>query len=255
MLAVIATIRLFVVSMMMRHSALLHSRLSAPLSSQCDRYEHGLAFSLCKFSLSKHSLCVLTSLCLLLTGCDSGSATSSVGMDKQATSNTTNLSVKNAASIEQHAVTDLHTSNTSDSSNNSQVNDSARGQSLMSASKIDNGADVQRTPMISEGGTDSTLQATLIGDYKGMLPCKFCDGINMTLNLLSDGSVLKTSIYENPEMPTAPLIESGVYRQDNHTIIVVYDDKNIEMYRIENNHLIMLDENKKPNPDYTLSRK
>lgn len=214
-----------------------------------------LRSSLGKLSVNKRSLCALTSLCLLLTGCDSGSAASSVGMDARATHNTTNLSVKNGSASSQHTDTGLSPSTPSNVSGKDDLNDSASGQSLMSIAKTDNGSGVQRTSTMSERRVDSTLQATLIGDYKGMLPCSFCDGINMTLNLLSDGSVLKTSIYENPEMPKAPLMESGVYRQDDHTITVVYDDKDIEMYRIENNHLIMLDDNKKPNPDYTLSRK
>lgn len=245
------------VGMMMRYSALLQSRLGTPLSSWHGKYESGLAVSLgksflYKFSFTKCSLCVLTTLCLTLTGCDSGSAASSVGMDTRANHDTTNISVKNAEVSNPSIDTDLRTSNTPDASDNVLANDST-GQSLMSVASTD--ASVQRTPMISAPGTGSTLQATLIGDYKGMLPCESCDGINMTLNLLSDGSVVKTNIYENPVTPTAPLIESGVYRQDDNTIIVVYDNKNIEMYRIENNHLIMLDEHKKPNPDYTLSRK
>ena len=245
------------VSMMMRYFALLQSRLGTPLSSQREGYGRDLAFPLCKpflykLSFSKRTLCVLTTLCLTLTGCDSGSAASSIGMDTRANHDTTTISIKNADISKPSIDTDLGTSNTSDASANAPADDSV-GQSLMSIASTD--APVQRTPMISARGTDSTLQATLIGDYKGMLPCKSCDGINMTLNLLSDGSVLKTSIYENPVTPTTPLIESGVYRQDDNTIIVVYDDKNIEMYRIENNHLIMLDEHKKPNADYTLSRK
>lgn len=209
-----------------------------------------LRSSLGKLSINKRSLCVLTSLCVLLAGCDSGSAASSVGMDTRATHNTMNLSVKNDS-----ASKPLNPLDTSNDNNKSNLTDSLSGQSLMSIAQSDNEVGVQRTPMISERRVDSALQATLIGNYKGMLPCNFCDSIDMTLDLISDGSVLKTSIYENPEMPKAPQMESGVYRQDDHTITVVYDDKSIEMYQIENNHLIMLDDNKKPNPDYTLSRK
>ena len=243
--------------MMMRYSALAQSHLGTLLSSQRGKCGSSLAFSLSKsflykFSFTKCSLCVLTMLCLSLTGCDSGSAASSLGMGTRANHDITNISVKNAEVSNPRTDTDLRTSNTPDDSDNVLTNDSA-GQSLMSIASTD--ASVQRSPMISAPGTDSTLQATLIGDYKGMLPCESCDGINMTLNLLADGSAIKTNIYENPVTPTAPLIESGVYRQDDDTIIVVYDDKNIEMYRIENNHLIMLDEYKKPDPDYTLSRK
>ncbi|WP_352339365.1 copper resistance protein NlpE [Psychrobacter sp. 16-MNA-CIBAN-0192] len=244
---------------MMRYSALLQSRLGSPLSSQREGYGRDLAFPLCKsflytLTFSKRSLCLLTVLSVFLTGCDSGSAASSVPMDTQSATQSINLSIKNDAASEQYANLPQPSANDT-ADNDANTATSANGQSLMSAAKTDAGVGVQRTPMISEPRIESTLQATLIGDYKGMLPCDFCDGINMTLNLLSDGSVVKTSIYENPVTPTAPLIESGVYRQDDNTIIVAYNDKNIEMYRIENNHLIMLDEHKKPNADYTLSRK
>ena len=36
---------------------------------------------------------------------------------------------------------------------------------------------------------------------------------------------------------------------------IVYEDKNIEAYHIQDNHLVLMDEHKKPNNDYTLSRK
>ena len=129
------------------------------------------------------------------------------------------------------------------------------GQSLIAAAKSDDNTMTRRSPMIAEGRTENTLQATLIGDYMGILPCSFCTGTAVTLNLFADSSVLKTSIYENPESPKVPLVESGVYRQDNNRITVVYDDKNIESYDIQDNHLVMIDENKEPDADYTLSRK
>ena len=109
--------------------------------------------------------------------------------------------------------------------------------------------------MISESNNDSALQATLMGDYGGMVPCSSCDNIDVTLNLFADGSVLKTSIYNSPETPRSPLFESGIYRQDNDTITIVYESKNIETYHIQDNHLVMIDEYKKPDNDYTLSRK
>ena len=107
--------------------------------------------------------------------------------------------------------------------------------------------------MISEH-RNNTLQATLIGDYVGMLPCASCDSIAVTLNLFSDGSVLKTSIYDNPETPQVPIAESGIYRQDNDTITTVYEQDHIETYRIQDKHLVMMDDDKVPNADYMLSR-
>nr|WP_243453238.1 copper resistance protein NlpE N-terminal domain-containing protein [Psychrobacter coccoides] len=88
-----------------------------------------------------------------------------------------------------------------------------------------------------------------------MLPCSFCDSISVTLNLLPDGSVIKTNIYENPETPRVPLVEHGLYRQDNDVITVVYDNQDIEGYSIQNSHLIMIDDDKQPITDYTLARK
>ncbi|WP_350561752.1 copper resistance protein NlpE N-terminal domain-containing protein [Psychrobacter sp. CAL346-MNA-CIBAN-0220] len=135
-----------------------------------------------------------------------------------------------------------------DASNKDHLGDLKEGQS-------EDGTRIQHTPMISEMSGDSTLQATLMGDYGGNLACSFCAGIGITLNLFADGSVLKTSVYNNPKTPHVPLIESGIYRQDNNTITIVYDKKKIEIFRIQDNHLVMLDENKKLNDDYVLSRK
>ena len=237
-----------------KHSTVLRLHLSTLLSSRGAEYGRTLpAFDETRF-VNKGALCLLTGLCLLLTGCDSGSAASSVGLKPHADSQSINLSIKNDAATvthEQYANPQLRTASTAPDENKTTI--PADSQSLMSASNTSTG--MQRTPMISEAGTDSTLKATLIGDYKGMLPCSFCDGINMTLNLLANGSVLKTSIYENPVKPTAPLIESGVYRQDDDIITVVYNDKNIDMYRIQHNHLVRLDKHKQPDADYTLSRR
>jgi uncharacterized lipoprotein NlpE involved in copper resistance len=94
-----------------------------------------------------------------------------------------------------------------------------------------------------------------MGDYGGIVPCVSCGSIDVTLNLFADGSVSKTSIYNNPESPRAPLLESGIYRQDNDTITIVYEEKKIETYHIQDNHLILMDEEKNPNNDYILSRK
>ena len=191
------------------------------------------------------------SFCALLMGCDAESSASSVAdgaVKAKATSDKieTLTSQQEAESSQQGNA----------SAENINLGDEDDGQSLIAIAKTDDTIRTRRTPMISaKKGGDSVLEATLIGDYTGMLPCTFCDGIALTLNLFSDGSVLKTSVYENPESPRLPLVESGVYRQDDNTIIVVYEAQNIDMYRIQDNHLVMLDENKIPDADYTLSRK
>ena len=129
------------------------------------------------------------------------------------------------------------------------------GEALISAASPANRAQSRRSPMISETPNESMLQATLIGDYVSMQPCPFCDGIAVTLNLFADGSVLKTSVYENPTSAKVPLVESGVYRQDSDMITIVYQDKSIETYAIQDNHLLMLNTDSTPDADYTLSRK
>lgn len=126
------------------------------------------------------------------------------------------------------------------------------GQSLLEAAKIDDSSPKQTAK--AETLSENTLHATLIGDFEGMIPCSFCEGITVTLNLFSDGSVIKTSVFEAPEMPKAPLSEAGVYRQDNNNIIIAYDDKSLESFEIQDNHLVMLGKDKKPNADYILAR-
>lgn len=184
----------------------------------------------------------------MLIGCDGSSST---------TPDTDNSTVTQTASVDNAQTTAEATQNSDgyDANSDNKLSSVDEGQSLISAAKIDDSGQTQRTPMISGTRNNSTLQATLIGDYVGMLPCSFCDNIDITLNLFADSSVLKTSFYNNAESPKAPSAESGIYRQDNDTITIVYENKNIETYRIQDNHLVMMDKDKNPDADYTLSRK
>jgi uncharacterized lipoprotein NlpE involved in copper resistance len=187
--------------------------------------------------------------CLLLMGCNSPSAPTA---ENAATVEAVGKMAERTV-VSENATAKLPPE---DSANPDEtITDDNTGQSLMVAAKTDNSAQPRRTPMISNRLTDSALQATLIGDYVGMLPCDFCDGIAITLNLFADGSVLKTSVYENPESPQVPLTDSGIYRQDNDNITIVYEDKRIETYDIQDNHLVMMGTDKSPNADYMLSRK
>lgn len=186
-------------------------------------------------------------ICLLLLGCDSSSSTTNKGVSTKV------APVDNAERSDLQGVAD-------DSQDNEQANADAlanadTGQSLISAAQPTDDTHARSAPMISESNNDSALQATLMGDYGGMVPCSSCDNIDITLNLFADGSVLKKSLYNNAEPPRQPLLESGIYRQDNDTITIVYESKNIETYHIQDNHLVMIDEYKKPDNDYTLSRK
>lgn len=185
--------------------------------------------------------------CTLLIGCDNQSAAVSSSDEASDTMSQSRIN------------TGVYKEDASESSASMDDAESANaGESLIAAATPNDPSSSSRTrraPMISEGNTDGALQATLIGDYVGILPCDFCTDILVTLNLFSDGSVLKTSVYQNSEKPKLPLIEPGIYRQDNAIITVVYDNKDIESYSIQDNHLVMMNENKSLNADYTLSRK
>lgn len=186
-------------------------------------------------------------LCVLLVGCDSASSNHDKGL-------TTKIASIDYVEENSSQVAAENLAETNLLSAGSELDIVAEGQSLIAAAQSSNDAHIHQSLTYSNSH-NSALQATLMGDYGGMVPCNSCDSTDITLNLFADGSVLKTSIYNNPETPRLPLIESGVYRQDNDTITIVYEEKNIEAYDIQDNHLVLMDEYKNPNNDYTLSRK
>ena len=180
------------------------------------------------------------SLCALLAGCDSHSSTPSTNEKMMIASKQSD-----AIAAEQETIDP-----TSDSDGTSSEED----ESLISTAKSDRKSSVDRSSSDATTTNDSQMQATLIGDYKGVMPCSFCSSTEVLLNLFADGSVVKTSIYDNPKEPTDSLIENGIYRQDDDKITIVYDDQRIESYIIQNNHLVLLDDNNIADDDYTLSR-
>ena len=184
-------------------------------------------------------------LCLLLISCDSASS-STTSTNKQTTQGApTNSPLR--AELQNNVAQASNTDDIADEANNTE------GQSLIAAANPSDNS--RRAPMISAASSDSSLQATLMGDYGGVVPCASCDNIEVTLNLFADGSVLKTSVFNDAAPNVPPLLESGVYRQDDDKITIVYERKNIETYKISDNHLIMMDADANLNDDYTLSRK
>ena len=180
-------------------------------------------------------------LCLLLMSCDSASSSNNK------TTQTAPINSLEQIDGQSDAAQENDSSDVVNEANGEQ------GQSLIAAANTKD--NTRSSPMISTVNSDSTLQATLMGDYGGIVPCASCDSINITLNLFADGSVLKTSVFNDAEPTNPPLLESGVYRQDDNKITIVYEKKNIETYQIRDNHLIMMDTDKNPNDDYTLSRR
>ncbi len=182
-------------------------------------------------------------VCILLMSCDSASSSTSNKMTQGAPINSTqNTSAENDDSVAQK----------SDAKDLVDEVSNEEGQSLIASANAN--VRSHNSPMISALSSDSTLQATLMGDYGGVVPCSSCESINITLNLFADGSVLKTSVFNNAESPQPTLVESGVYRQDGDMITIVYESKEIETYHIQDSHLVMTDESKNPDEDYTLSR-
>lgn len=184
-------------------------------------------------------------ICLLLMSCDSASSSTTSSNNKTMQG----VPITNAA---------LADSQNTDAQNNpandaADEENSAEDQLLIAAANLND--NTRRAPMFSTANSNSTLQATLMGDYGGIVPCASCDNIDITLNLFADGSVLKTSVFNDEEPTIPPLLESGVYRQDDDKITIVYERKNIETYQIKDNHLIMIDTDGNPHDDYTLSRK
>lgn len=191
----------------------------------------------------------LVSVLMILSGCDGASSTADNSANQTAPFDSAeHTDLQNAAKLPKD-------SDSSHADSDNEMTGMDDSQSALAAAKIGDKAYTRRAPMIAGARDDSTLQATLMGDYGGMLPCSSCDNIDITLNLFADGSVLKTSIYNNPDSPQVPLVEPGIYRQDGNTITIVYEKNNIESYRIQDNHLVMMDQNKNLNVDYTLSRK
>ena len=186
-------------------------------------------------------------LCVLLVGCDSASSNADQDMmTKMASVDTVDQSdLSNRLQSSDASQADFE--------NSSNLDELTEGQSLIAAAQSNNDTYKPSSATPSEPQS-SMLQATLMGDYGGMVPCRDCDSIDITLNLFADGSVLKASSYHNPERPRTPLLESGIYRQDNDKITIVYESKNIETYQIQDNHLVLLDKQDNPDNDYTLSR-
>ncbi|WP_299068768.1 copper resistance protein NlpE N-terminal domain-containing protein [uncultured Psychrobacter sp.] len=180
------------------------------------------------------------SICALLAGCDSHSSTPSTDKRMMIASKQSD-----AIAAEQETI---------DPNSNSEGTSSEEDESLISTAKSDRKSSIDRSSSDATTTNDSQMQATLIGDYKGVMPCSFCNSTEVLLNLFADGSVVKTSIYDNPKEPTDSLIENGIYRQDDDKITIVYDDQRIERYIIQNNHLVLLDDNNIADDDYTLSR-
>ena len=180
------------------------------------------------------------SLFALLAGCDSHSSTPSTDERVMIASKQSD-----AIAAEQETI---------DPNSNIDGTNSEEDESLISTAKSDRKSSVDRSSSDATTTNDSQMQATLIGDYKGVMPCSFCSSTEVFLNLFADGSVVKTSIYDNPKEPTDSLIENGIYRQDDDKITIVYDDQRIESYIIQNNHLVLLDDNNIADDDYTLSR-
>ena len=199
----------------------------------------------CKVSLPVRSLLPLT-FAVLLSACDGASSTTSTSSTTSFSSSTTEKSTQ-ITPLEQQSI-----SNSSDDPLDA-IQDNPEHDGYESA-QVRARNTRQYSPMISEKSDDSALQATLMGDYGGVLPCLSCSSIEITLNLFADGSVTKTSAFKNSKTLPDTAVNYGTYKQDKDEIIIVYGKRVIERYLIQNNNLVRLDGNGEANNDYTLSR-
>ena len=186
-------------------------------------------------------------ICIILASCDSASSNDDKSM-------ATKIAPTDDSAVVSDSQSSLQDNSSEQAEADDTLDDTVEGQSLIAAAQSNNDTHMNDAASQTESQT-SLLQATLIGDYGGMVSCDSCDSIDVTLNLFADGSVLKTSMHNNSTTSRAPMFESGIYRQDDNKITIVYENSSIETYRIQDNHLILMDDNKSPNNDYTLSRK
>jgi hypothetical protein len=125
----------------------------------------------------------------------------------------------------------------------------------------------QSTPMIA-GDADTSLGATLIGDYSGMLPCAPCEGDKtqeqVMLNLYSDGTARKTSQPQKSATAAEAAGQVGSYQQLDNIISIDFPNTPTEHYLINDNQLIFIADELpdanitdiiQANPKYVLSRR
>jgi hypothetical protein len=125
----------------------------------------------------------------------------------------------------------------------------------------------QSTPMIA-GDAGTSLGATLIGDYSGMLPCAPCEGDkteeHVMLNLYADGNARKTKQQQASATASEGAAQVGSYQQLDNIISIDFPNTPTEHYLINDNQLIFITDELpdaettdliQANPKYVLSRK
>ena len=123
--------------------------------------------------------------------------------------------------------------------------DALNDNSPINPNKSTSDLDWQRSPMIADAPT-SDLGAILIGDYMGTWPCADCDGLRVELNLLSDGTALKSITPIIDSAPSTTAIKSGHYQQIDNIIVVTLDHQ-VESYLIDDQQLLLLRGDYSPN--------
>lgn len=208
---------------------------------------------------------LLASLTMLVSACDSanqeGSETAAEMTSPQAKSGTADTATANA---------DIAMASNLDTSGGA-----AEGSVLNDPDLADDeGAGLlefaehrQSTPMIASR-SGSSLGATLIGDYSGMLPCPSGQGDDdqeqVILNLYADGTARKTSHHQEPKRTSDTLSQMGSYQQLDNIITISFANAESEHYLINDNQLIFIEGDLpepgeealiQANPKYVLSRK
>ncbi len=87
---------------------------------------------------------------------------------------------------------------------------------------------------------DNENSSQWIGDYKGILPCEDCDGIETLLSINDDKTYfLKMDYIGKGE----PIVDKGIYtlNEDGTIITIYFEDENTQQYLIGDSTLTVID--------------
>lgn len=78
------------------------------------------------------------------------------------------------------------------------------------------------------------------GTYKGTMPAADCPGINITLNLLEDGTYSETNEY----IERSTFEDKGTYHVEGNVLTAVSEKNDTSYYKVEENQLKKLNKEK-----------
>jgi|GEM_PF-1970640 len=108
--------------------------------------------------------------------------------------------------------------------------------------KLDVTVNETKESLSPAGNTYSPNSSNYEGTYEGTIPCADCSGIELSITLNKDNTYTKTMTYVGKE-PNNVFTTKGRYEWDSsQSRITLLDESDVDMYKAEENRLIMLDE-------------